>query len=252
MFNPMDYTGRLFLVTGASSGIGRETATLLSRLGARVLLVGRDQTRLEQACRGLEGTRHAWIAKDLSESDSIPAWLKSLAKESGPLDGLVHCAGMHSMLPLKLVDQSRIETVFQINVNASFGLVRAYRQSGVSTGFKSVVLVSSVVGFLGQAGISVYGASKGAVLALTKSLALELAREGIRINCVAPGLVETEMKYGMSKSLTSQRISEVTAMHPLGLGRASDVAMAVAFLLGENARWITGSTLVVDGGYSAA
>jgi len=251
-FNPMDYSGRIFLVTGASSGIGRETASLLSRLGARVLLVGRDPARLEQACAALEGSGHLWIVKDLAETDTISTWLKSLTQEVGPLDGLVHSAGVHSVWPLPSVNPDRIASVFAINVNAAFGLVKAYRQKGVCAGFKSIVLLSSVVGLVGQAGVSIYSASKGAVIALTKSLALELAHEGIRVNCIAAGLVQTELTERLAKTLGSQRTAEVTAMHPLGLGRPSDVASAVAFLLGESSRWITGSALVVDGGYTAA
>ncbi len=250
MFNPMDYSGRRFLVTGASSGIGRETATLLSRLGARVLLVGRDPVRLEQACQALEGSGHSYVTRDLSDVDPIPNWLISLSNEMGPFDGLVHSAGAHSIWPLAGVNQARIASVFQINVNAAFSLVKAYRLKGVCTGYKSVVLISSVVGLVGQAGVSIYSASKGAVIALTRSLALELADEGIRVNCIAAGLVQTELTERVSKTLGSQRMSEIIAMHPLGLGHASDVALAAAFLLGDSARWITGTAMVVDGGYT--
>lgn len=248
----MDYSGRSFLVTGASSGIGREIATLLSRLGARVLLVGRDQARLEQSSHGLEGSGHSWVNKDLADSDLIPNWLKSLTETFGPLDGVVHSAGAHSILPLAMVNQDRIANIFRVNVHAAFGLIKGFRQSGVCTGYKSVVLLSSVVGVAGQPGVSIYSASHGAVMALTRSSALELAAEGIRVNCIAAGLVQTELAERIAKTVGSKQFSNIIATHPLGIGRPADIAFATAFLLGGNARWITGSALFVDGGYTAA
>lgn len=251
MLNPMDMSGRTVLVTGASSGIGRETAVLLSQLGARVILVGRNPERLAEALGRLEGTGHRSESLDLGELERIPDAVKRLASETGPLHGLVHAAGIHMLRPLRVASPANTDEVLRVNVSAAVQLVKGFRQKGVCAAPASVVLLSSVVGLVGQAGVSLYAASKGAVIALTKSLAVELAREGIRVNCVAPSLVHTEMSDKLLQSLGAEQRAAAEAMHLLGLGQPRDVAHAIAFLLAPTGSWITGSVLTVDGGYTA-
>jgi NAD(P)-dependent dehydrogenase (short-subunit alcohol dehydrogenase family) len=251
MVNPMDMTGRTVLVTGASSGIGRATAGLLSRLGARLVLVGRNAERLAETYGRLEGCGHRIEQMDLTGVDSIPKWLKTVANEIGPLDGLVHSAGVQKTRPLSVLDYATLESLMRINLGAAVALTRGFRQKGVCAQASSVVFISSVMGSVGAAGVAAYAASKGAVDAVTRALAVELAREGIRVNGVAPGHVRTEMSEGFSKLLTSEQRDSIEAMHLLGLGTPEDVACAVAFLLADTARWITGTVLVVDGGYTA-
>jgi NAD(P)-dependent dehydrogenase (short-subunit alcohol dehydrogenase family) len=139
----------------------------------------------------------------------------------------------------------------KVNVESAMGLLKGYRQKGVNPGAGSVVLIASVLGLCGQPVQSIYSATKGAVLAMAKSAALELVRDGIRVNCVAPAIVETELVDRLRATMTPEQFQAVVAAHPLGLGQAKDVANAVAFLLGETGRWITGTTLTVDGGYTA-
>jgi NAD(P)-dependent dehydrogenase (short-subunit alcohol dehydrogenase family) len=251
MVNPMDMTGRTVLVTGASSGIGRATAVLLSRVGARLVLVGRNAERLAQTHGQLEGYGHRIEQMDLSAVDGLPGWLKALAAASGPLHGLVHCAGVHKLRPLRGLKAQTIDEVMRINVGAAISLAGGFCQKGVGAPGGSIVFLSSVAGLVGQAGTAAYAASKGAIIALTKALAVELAREGIRVNCVAPGVVKTEMGQGLLGALTPAQSTALEAMHLLGFGGARDVAHAVAFLLADTARWITGTALVVDGGYTA-
>ena len=251
MTNPMDLTGRSILVTGASSGIGRETSILLSRLGARLVLVGRNEQRLSETASRLEGTGHRAECFDLTKFEDVPPWMKRLVAELGPFHGLVHSAGVQVASPLRFLKRSDVEEVMNINFLAAVGLTQGFRQKGVYAKPGSVVFVSSVVGSVGQPGISAYAGSKGAIRALTKSLALELVRDGIRVNCVAPGHVETEMSVRFRQSLTPEQVANIDAMHPLGIGQPLDVAYAIAFLLADTARWITGTELVVDGGYTA-
>jgi NAD(P)-dependent dehydrogenase (short-subunit alcohol dehydrogenase family) len=248
---PMDFAGRRILLTGASSGIGRETAVLLSQLGAELVLAGRSLERLQQTAEELSGCGHRLEVFDLADVQTIPAWLKTLSLQAGAFDGIVHSAGVHSTKPLRVLDAVSFEAVYRINVTAALMLAKGFRQKGCSTPGGGIVFLSSVAGLVGQPGVAAYAASKAAVLGLTRSLALELAREGIRVNSVAPGMVKTEMTERIFSSLTPEQIASIESAHPLGLGQPRDVANAIAFLLSEAARWITGSTLVVDGGYTA-
>jgi NAD(P)-dependent dehydrogenase (short-subunit alcohol dehydrogenase family) len=153
--------------------------------------------------------------------------------------------------PLRITTGANLEELMRVNVTAAFALARAFRQKGVSSPGSSLVFLSSVMGIVGQSGQTAYSASKGALISLTKSLALELSRENIRVNCVAPALVRTEMSNKMLQALTPDQVTQIEAMHPLGIGAPRDVANAIAFLLADTGRWITGTTLVVDGGYTA-
>ena len=251
MMNPLTLTDRCILVTGASSGIGRETARLISQLGARVVLVGRNEDRLAETLRSLDGDGHRVEPFDLAATDEIPRWLKGVTALSGPLHGLVHSAGIHKLRPIRVSNAKTVEDVMRINVGAAIGLARGFCQKGVCAPGGSLVFLSSVAALTGQAGLAAYAASKGAIVALTRSLAVELAGERIRVNCVAPGVVATEMGQGLLAMLTPEQGAALEAMHLLGLGEARDVSYAIAFLLAETSRWITGTVLVVDGGYTA-
>jgi NAD(P)-dependent dehydrogenase (short-subunit alcohol dehydrogenase family) len=248
--NPMALDGRTALVTGASSGIGRETAILLSQLGARVVLAARNTDRLEHTRSLLEGSGHIVEKFDFSELDAIPGWMKRVAGDIGPLDGVVHSAGVSNITPLRSLDTAGISAVLDVNLNAALMLARGFRQKGCHAATASLVLLSSVAGVRGQVGMSVYSASKAALCGVARSVALELVRDGMRVNCVVPGLVDTEMA---AKAYQEAFVgtAEMEQVHPLGIGRPRDVANVIAFLLSDAARWITGSTLVVDGGYTA-
>ena len=240
------------LVTGASSGIGRETSRLLAELGAHVILVGRNAERLRTARAGLPGDGHTEESFDLvANLGLIPEWMKRIAQGSRPLTGIVHCAGIHIAVPLMGAKPQDYEKAYALNVVAGAMLVRGLRQRTVRANRPAVVFVSSILGLVGTAGVSPYSASKGAVTALARSLAIELATEGIRVNCVAPGLIKTEMTEELGRRFTLEQLEGFGRLHPLGIGEPRDVANAIVFLLSDAARWITGTTLVVDGGYTA-
>jgi NAD(P)-dependent dehydrogenase (short-subunit alcohol dehydrogenase family) len=243
--------GRRVLVTGASSGIGRATAVLLSELGASVVLVGRNEERLAETASQLKGSGHQLASFDLAETDAIPAWVKKLTEQGGSLDGLAHCAGLQLTYPLRATTWNHVEELMRLNVGAALALARGLRQKGANTGSGSVVLLSSAAGLVGEPARAAYSASKAAVVGLSRSLAVELARENIRVNCVAPGVVETPMWEETKRSLTPEQAEEIAKKHPLGVGQPRDVASAIAFLLSDAGRWITGTTLVVDGGFIA-
>jgi len=250
--NPMDMTGRAVLVTGASSGLGRDIAVYLSRLGARLVLTGRREEALRETASRLEGAGHLVEPTDLAQVDAIPGWLKAVAGRAGPLHGLVHSAGVQVTRPLRMLTAAHVDETLRPNVAAAFGLTKGFRQRDVCARPRAaVVYLTSVMGLAGTPGQSLYSASKGALIAMTRSLALELAPEGITVNCVAPAVVDSGMGERAKVVLTPEHYAALTGQQALGVGSGEDVAGAVAFLLADTGRWITGTTLVVDGGYTA-
>lgn len=243
--------GHLVMVTGASSGIGRQTAILLSQLGARVLLTGRDQTRLEETMSHLEGQGHKSYPFDMLQIEQIPSWLKEIAASEGPLNGLAHCAGVHHMAPVNSLQAKKLEQILQINVNSAAMLARAIRQNQCHAPNSNIVFLSSVSGLVGTSCAAIYSASKAAIIGLTRSLALEFAPVRIRVNCIAAGMVRSEMTKRIEGCLTPEQFQAIEAQHPLGFGCPNDIACGVAYLMSDMACWVTGSTLVIDGGYTA-
>lgn len=246
--NPMDLTGRHVLVTGASSGIGRAAALLLSRLGARLTIGGRDAARLDETLALLHGHGHAAAVRELTDLDALPGWLKGIAEGAGPLAGMVHCAGIQETRPIRSFDRAFFDRIVDANLGSALALARGFRQKGVHTEQAALVYVSSIAGQIGTPGNVVYAASKGGLQAATKGLALELLRDGIRVNCVVPALVETELVRQARVKLTEQQFAKMIEHQPMGLGQPEDVASAIAFLLSDASRWITGVLLPVDGG----
>jgi len=249
--NPLDLTGRTVLVTGGSSGIGRETAIVLSELGARVIVTGRNTQQLNATLQRMMPGDHATETFDLTDLDAVPAWVKTLAQRHGPLDGLVHSAGLRTTVALRGLSIQVLHETFRVNLDSAVMLAKGFRQKGCCGASASLVLFSSVAAIVGAPATAAYAASKGAVIGLTKSLASELAREGIRVNCIAPGMVQSEMTDRFRRTLTDDQFAALVARHPLGLGTPWDVACAAAYLLSDAGRWMTGHSLVLDGGFSS-
>lgn len=250
-FNPFSLESKHILVTGASSGIGREVAIWLSRQGAVVTLVARDESRLAATAQALEGKGHQTTVMDFLGDEDVSRWMKELVRSSSPFDGLVHAAGVQMPMPIRAMSLSHWEKIMSTNVSSGFSLIKAFRQKGVCQPNSSIVLISSVMARAGEPALLGYCASKGAVESMARAAALELAREGIRVNCVAPGVVQTEMVESLQNLVGEDSMQAIREKHPLGVGEPCDVAYAVNYLLSPAARWVTGTSLAVDGGYLA-
>jgi 3-oxoacyl-[acyl-carrier protein] reductase len=252
MFN-LNLSGRTYIVTGASSGIGRDVCVLLSQFGARIILVARNQEKLNQTFSLLDNNDHRIEAFDLEDISNIPSWFSSVVKEVGPISGIVHSAGIDLNKPLQILEHEEVVKVLNVNLVSAIFLLKSFRkkQNHVQSG-ASVVLISSIMGLVGRPGISVYSASKGALISLTKSLSLEFVKDSIRINCVCPGYVETELIQQLRLKLSAEQFSKIIELHPLGIGQPRDISNVVAFLLADCSRWITGTSISVDGGYTAS
>ena len=250
--NPMDLSTRRFLVTGASSGIGQAVAILLSRLGAKVVCADLNEAGLEDTRKLLTGDGHRLEKRDLRDLQGIAPWLAEIVQASGPLHGFVHAAGLPARYPLRALTPEVWREVFLINTEAALALAKGFAGRKIcSAENASIVFISSVMAQAGSSAAAAYSLSKAALDGMARSLALELAPRKIRVNCVAPGFVRTPMLEKMEKSWEPAQAAQVLAQHPLGIGEPLDVANAVAFLLGDTSRWITGTVLVVDGGYLA-
>jgi NAD(P)-dependent dehydrogenase (short-subunit alcohol dehydrogenase family) len=248
----IDLSGKHILVTGASSGIGREVAVLASQLGANLTIVGRNVERIQETLSSLRSPdAHKYKVFDFAE-DNLMQYFSEIIETSGKLAGVVHCAGIHEFTPLNSLNMKKVESILSSNTLSAFEILKYCSRRHNLEPKSSLVFLSSVAGFLGQPGVSAYSASKGAILALVKSAALELARQGTRVNAIAPGVVSTEMTNKLIANMTDEQFKKVEEMHPLGIGTPRDVANAAVFLLSDASQWITGTTLVVDGGYSSA
>jgi NAD(P)-dependent dehydrogenase (short-subunit alcohol dehydrogenase family) len=246
-----DLNGKLVLVTGATSGIGRAICQKTALCGARVILIGRNQSRLKETLVSLVGNGHSYFCVDITDYNLITKIIQDAVEKFGTIDGFVNSAGVEKTIPFKISKPSVFKEIFEVNVFAGFELLRIIsKKNFVSSRGGSFIFLSSILGRLGQYGETAYCASKSALLAGIKAVALELAPRRIRCNCVLPGYVETEMLKRLFDLLPEESKETIIKKHPLGIGDPNDVASLVAFLLSDEAKWITGAEYVIDGGYS--
>lgn len=250
--NPYQLDGRRILITGASAGIGRATAQRCAELGATIVGLGRNEERLTETIATLSGKGHAYQVADVDDTDGLLRTVEAVVAANGPLAGIVHAAGVQRATPLRVARTEDFLAHYRTNALGAATLLAAVAKRGVASPQGcSVVLVGSVMSTLGAVGLAAYCSSKAAVVSLAKSAALELATAGVRVNAVLPGIVDTEMSRRYLSSLAEDQVRTIRGKHPLGIGQPEDVAHAIVFLLGDTARWITGTCLTVDGGYSA-
>ncbi|MFZ4930746.1 SDR family NAD(P)-dependent oxidoreductase [Chryseobacterium sp. Mn2064] len=243
---------KTILITGASSGIGRSCSVECSNNGADLILVGRNVEELRKTATMLNPeTRVEIIAEDITQSDDFEALIAEKVVILGKISGFIHCAGIEKTLPLKKHSPQLYHDIFEVNVIAGFEIAKILSLKKYKNETCSFVLISSVAGMVGEPGKAAYSASKGAVIAGARSLAMELSRSNIRVNSISPAMVNTPILEKMFDDIGDEASLEIIKKHPLGIGDPKDVANACIFLLSDASRWVTGTNLVIDGGYSA-
>jgi len=244
--NPFSLANKTVFVTGASSGIGRAIAIECSKMGATIIITGRNAERLNNTFIQLEGINHSQIIADLRNEEQT----KKLVNELPTLDGIVHCAGIITTLPFQFVTKEKLDEIFSINfIIPTLISQKLVEQNKVKKG-ASFVWISSIAGNLCTSpGNSMYAATKSAINGVVKGMALELASKGIRVNSVNPAVVETNI---FSKGvIADEQIRNEIKKYPLKrFGKPEDIAYAVIYLLSDASAWVTGSHLLIDGGYT--
>ena len=244
MYNPFSLVGKIVLVTGASSGIGRETAIQCSKMGAKVIATARDVNRLEETLSQMDGDGHKMIVADLTNQDDV----NRLVGEVESLKGLVLCAGKGMTSPFPFSTRDKYDEIFNVNFFAPVELFRLLVRKKKLEKDASVVFVSSIGGNGSYSlGNGVYGASKAAVNSTMKFCARELASKKIRVNSVNPGMVNTKLIQGGAISEEQHKLD--MEKYPLKrYGEPEDIAFGIIYLLSDASSWVTGHSLVIDGG----
>lgn len=252
-YNPFSLDGKLVLVTGASSGIGRQCAISCSQVGATVALFGRDRKRLKETVELMhESDKHKICVVDLLEYEKVADIVKEIVSQKGRCHGIINCAGISTTLPINTISTQMMEHFFNTNVIASVNITKQVVKSfHFSKNGGSIIFISSIMGVAGESGKTIYSMTKGAIISAVKSMSVELAPRGIRVNSISPGVVETPMSKNAVYSKDVGSLNRIRSLHPLGFGKPEDVAYACIFLLSDAANWVTGTNLIVDGGYLA-
>lgn len=245
-YNPFSLVDRTVLVTGASSGIGRTTAIECSRMGAHVIITGRDQARLDEVLHQLDGEENLSLVADLTQAEQV----ENLVAQLPALDGIVLCAGQGTVVPFKMADRKKLDPIFEINYFAPVELLRQIIKKRKIANGASVVFVSSIGGVDSiTVGNSIYGASKAALNSAMRFCALELAPKKIRVNSVCPGMVNTKLIQGGAVS-EEQHQADMQKYPLKRYGEPEDIAHGIIYLLSNASSWVTGHSLVIDGGYT--
>lgn len=246
MANPFNVEGKTILITGAASGIGRATACLCAEMGAKVILVDLNEDGLERTKAEMPNGASEAYALDLTDFEKLQEMVSKLPK----LDGVVSNAGIFYSMMAKLSEKKDMERIFEINTFSHINLIQQLIAQKKLNKEASVVISSSMSGvFCGAVGGSLYGATKSALAGYAKALALELAPRGIRVNTIHPGMVNTPLIH--SASLSQDVFDEDKKNYPLGrYGEPEEVAYSIIFLLSDATKWMTGTQLLIDGGFS--
>ena len=247
MYNPFSLKDKTIFVSGASSGIGKSVALCCSRMTARLCITGRNAERLNETFISLDGEGHMQITGDLNSDID----LNTIAEELPDLDGIVHCAGISRPLPFQYADRDALKEVMETNFSSHACLTQLLLKKKKINKGSSIVFISSVSGvYCSSVGGSIYSASKGAINGLVKGMALDLAPKNIRVNSVNPGMIDDTEIYSQG-TITAEQLKEDTERYPLRrYGKPEEVAYAVIYLLSDASQWVTGSNLLIDGGYT--
>ncbi len=246
MYNPFSLENKTILITGASSGIGKATALECARMGAKVIITGRNEGRLNETFSALEGSGHRIIVATLENEEGIDLLVAGLPE----LNGIVNAAGMLKIVPFQFINRDAINEIFNLNFFSPVLLSQKIIKSKKLVKQSSVVFVSSIDGtHTTHIGNSIYSSTKGALCSIVRSMALELASKKIRVNSVLPGMIQTPM-INFENLSEEQKQSELK-LYPLKrFGEPVEVAHSIIYLLSDASSWVTGTGMVIDGGYT--
>ena len=241
--NPFSLEGKTIFVTGASSGIGREVAVSCSKMGAMVILVGRNEGRLGETFSLLSGESNNKFICELTDNDAVNEMVSQLPK----LDGVVHCAGIGQRIPAKQLTAKDIDRVMDANFKAPTLLQSALLQQRKINKGASIIFIASIASWSPSFGNSVYSASKGAIISYANCLSLELAPRQIRVNCISPAMVWTDLIK--ESRVNDEQLKEDEAKYPLKrYGKPEDIAHLAIYMLSDASTWMTGSNVKISGG----
>ena len=249
MNNPFSLENKNILVTGASSGIGKEVAITIAKMGGNVILNGRNSDRLQEVALQINKESTIIVSGDITIEDTV----KSIVEVIPKIDGLVHAAGIMKLLPFKFISPSDLNAMMNVNFTSPTLLSLEIVKKKKINNNASIVYISSINGsVVGSKANSMYAASKGAISGMVKSMAIDLAKTKIRVNEIAPGMIETSGTLEIENIVSADAIIDDKKKYPLGTyGQPEDVALACVYLLSDASKWVTGSKIVVDGGFTA-
>lgn len=245
MNNPFSLAGKRILVTGASSGIGRAIAIGCSHMGANIVATGRDAVRLAETMESLHQGQHQMVIADLTKENERETLISELSQ---PIDGCVHSAGISRLSPVRMVNEAHLMEIMSINVIAPMLLTQGLLKKQKIQNNGAILFISSIAAHIGVQGVAGYSGSKAALIAMMRCLALEVIKKKIRVNSLSPSLVETPLFEAMELQSGTLSMEQKRKDHPLGFGKPEDIANASIFFLSDASRWITGTTLIMDGG----
>lgn len=253
MFNPFSLEGKVVVISGAASGIARQCAISCSKMGAKLILLDLNEDGLKETMTLVERPEdHFWAVVNLLDYEKVSEIVKDAVSAVGRINGLLNCAGISTTNLFKLTKPEELDKFFHVNVYTGYFLAQECCKMGnLSKDGGSIVFFSSVAGSFGEVGKSTYGMTKAALLNLSKHLACELSRKKVRVNSISPGAICTPINMNLPHMKDPEKRAALEAQHLLGLGEVDDIANACIYLLSDASRWVTGTNLFVDGGFSA-
>lgn len=251
-FNPFSLDSKVVVISGAASGIARQCAISCSKMGAKLILLDLNEEGLKETMTMVDRPEdHYWASVNLLEYDSVSEIIKDAVAKTGRINGLLNCAGISTTNLFKLTKPEELDKFFHVNVYTGYFLTQEVCKMGnLSKEGGSIVFFSSVAGNFGEVGKSTYGMTKAALLNLAKHLACELSKKNVRVNSISPGAIETPINMNLPHMKDPEKRAVLEAQHLLGLGKTEDIANACIYLLSDASRWVTGTNLFVDGGYT--
>ena len=252
-FNPFTLESKVIVISGAASGIARQCAVSCSKMGAKLILLDMNEEGLKETMTMVDRPdEHYMACVNLLDYERVSQVVKEGVEKAGRITGVLNCAGISTTNLFKLTKPEELDKFFKVNVYTGYFLTQECTKMGnFSKEGGSIVFFSSVAGSYGEVGKSTYGMTKASLLNLAKHLACELSRKKIRVNSISPGAIETPINMNLPHMKDPEKRAALEAQHLLGLGKTDDIANACIYLLSDASRWVTGTNLFVDGGFSA-